>query len=44
MDTMTRLRRIRLLDKMEQNPLYSDKLGLRNKSVFYTENKKGKRC
>lgn len=34
MDTAKRIRLIRMIEKMDGNPKYSKKLGLRNQSVY----------
>ncbi|MCI8376116.1 MAG: hypothetical protein HFI29_11890 [Lachnospiraceae bacterium] len=37
MDTEKRMQRIRVLEKMRQNPEFSKRLGIRNKSDFKPE-------
>ncbi len=34
MDTAKRMQLIRIIEKMEKNPEFSEKLGIRNKSVL----------
>ena len=34
MDTVKRMRLLRILEKMEKNPGFSDKLGIKNSSQF----------
>lgn len=34
MDTVKRIQMIRMLGKMERNPKFSERLGVKNKSVF----------
>lgn len=43
MDVRTRMKIIKILDKMDRNPIYSKKLGNKDASVFlYYENTKKK--
>lgn len=39
MDTAKRMQLIRIIEKMEKNPEFSEKLGIKNKSVLKPVNK-----
>lgn len=41
MDTAKRIQMIRILGKIEENPKFSEKLGIKNKSVFKAVSQKG---
>ncbi len=41
MDAVKRIQMIRMLGKIEKDPKFSEKLGIKNKSVFKTAGQKG---
>ena len=41
MDAVKRIQMIRMLGKIEKDPKFSEKLGIKNKSVFTTAGQKG---
>lgn len=40
MDVVTRMKKIRILEKIENNPVYSKKIGIYDVSFFVQDNKK----